>query len=377
MPPKKETKMFYRSKEEKVSFVVTGDIHLNLNRLTEFERDRFISYFDILREEAILLREEGKIPILVLNGDIFDRSKPTYEEIGLFYEQVGIVSEVYDEVFIITGNHEELGGKKSLYNYIPEHGYKYIKVGSYVLGEVTVWMVGHTHLDIIPKVEPKNVKNILLSHYRSDIGFAKEEVHNDYVESAYDYSILSDIHYKFFPRENIEYTSSPYSITFSKEDFIGGYNVLTVHNNDFVVETRDVYLPNKLKINIDASIFKATRTSLMVITLERYVRNIVTFAERGSPDKLTPHKYKIEITNYPNISSKDTIIKSLLEKFPNIVGGKVNIVDATGEDPIESLVDDITERSDEGIYNTINKILENKGMDVNVIHKYSDLLRSL
>jgi len=351
----------YNFTGESLNVIITGDIHINLKKYTEFERDRLHKLKTSLMGEV----DSSRKNILILNGDILDRSKPTYEEISEFYSFVTELSKYYDEIFVISGNHEETTKEKTLYDYIPEFGFKYIKVGNINVGNVTLWLVGHPYLDMIDKLQPKNKINLLISHYRSDIGVADEEVSNSYVSETFDYTILSDIHEKMSPKENIEYTSSPYTINFRGTDlspFIGGYTKVLVDDNSYDVFSKVVSLPNKFKIVIDFE--KLEHLSLNSL---KYLKEYI--------DKT--HLYKVEVINFPVSRDKESYSEVILSEFSNITSIRFFAPEESYSDAVEDIIDEITERSDEGLFNVINNLLEKDGIPKDIINTYSETLKEL
>lgn len=223
---------------------ISGDIHLNLRSANEsyidWERDRFIALFNTLASDDS--------DTVVLSGDIFDKAKPTFQEIGLLYEGIELLSDKV--VYIIDGNHEELSDTTTTFDYLPQAGYTRIKADVLTFDSTYIWLVGHPHIDLITKdLLPimYDKKNILISHYRSDIGYAKEEVDNELVSRRFDDTILSDIHYRLTPADNIQYTSSPYGIHFTPDkDY--GYCTLEISNDGYNIEFVKLSLPSKIKI---------------------------------------------------------------------------------------------------------------------------------
>ncbi len=243
-----------------IKISVSGDIHLNLRsnslEATDWERDRFIELFTILAD--------NDSDVVVLSGDIFDKSKPTFKEIGLFYEGIDLLKEANKQVYVIDGNHEVISDTQTTFDYLPEAGFTRLKANVLTFGGVYLWLVGHPHIsnitkDLLPIMYDK--KNILISHYRSDIGYAKEEVDNELVSRRFDDAILSDIHYRLSPADNIQYTSSPYGIHFTPDkDY--GYCTITISSKDYEIDFIKLNLASKVKITTTTANLKETLKQL-------------------------------------------------------------------------------------------------------------------
>ena len=223
---------------------IIGDIHLNL-RTKEYEaweRARFLALFTTVAEDAST--------IVFLNGDTFDKAQATLQEIGLLYEGINILRGAGKEVYITDGNHEEIDRETTTFDLLPHDGYTRIKVNCFEAASTYVWLVGHPHINFItaehfPIMTDK--KNVLVSHYRSDIGVAAEEIDNSLVSTRFDDTILSDIHYRLVPADNIRYTSSPYGIHFSPaKDY--GYCMLHITDEGYEIEDITLNLPSKEKV---------------------------------------------------------------------------------------------------------------------------------
>jgi len=314
-------------------FIVTGDIHINLKTRSDFEEDRLFAYANYLKEH----RDPESKNFLVLSGDIFDRAKPTFTEIGVFFGFLEILSESFDDIFLIAGNHEVIGREDTVYNYLPEYLFKYIKTAFIEVFDTNVWLVGYPYLDNIYRLYPKNNKNILISHYRSDIGFASEEVDNSFVSETFDYAVLSDIHYKLKPRDNIEYTSSPYSIGFvSKKDF--GFTIIDITKKDFKITSVDTSngFGNKIKLTFEGDDVSEFRLFL-----------------KTNIDDLNLYKLVVKTHN-------QAAFESALSKYTNIVRVTFEDFSEEVEDSVQEIVEDIVDRGDTEIKKVLERIIDNQ-----------------
>lgn len=223
---------------------IVGDIHLSLRdkTLEDWERSRFLELFKVLANDGS--------DIVVLNGDIFDKAIATLFEIAVFFEGIDILKEAGKEIVIIDGNHEELNSHQTTFDMLPHDGFKRLKADCIEFDYCYIWLVGHPHIKYLEAPDfpiAKDRPNILISHYRSDIGFASEEIDNSKISDMFDDVILSDIHFKLKPADNIRYTSSPYGITYTtKKEY--GYVQLLIEEDTYEITDKILTLPSKEKI---------------------------------------------------------------------------------------------------------------------------------
>lgn len=242
------------------TLIITGDIHLNLSNNPSFEKMRYEKYIHLLVQTG----RETPNSILILNGDIFDKAKPTPEEVKIFYASIQQLNTVYKRILVIPGNHEDLSHKKTWFDFYPAVGYEVKHYDKEVIDGVVFNFVSHANIGAIGTIDidPKS-NNILVSHYRSEMGFITTEVDNDYVSSTFDLTILSDIHFNYKPRENIVYTSSPYNTHYT-EKVANGFIKLTVRDGAVDYKFTEVNLPNKIKLTM---------------TVKRYLDTVETLDE--------------------------------------------------------------------------------------------------
>jgi len=334
---------------------ICGDIHINLRKYVEFEKNRVR---ELGRALQAAIRSSENYPMVILSGDIFDRAKPTYEEVALFYELLGYLEDA-GKVFVIAGNHEELGGSKTIFDYLPNYKFTYVKDGTITFNNVHLYLLGHPFIDQLenPAFPYFEENNILISHYRSDIGVAPSEVDNDLVSEKFDLVILSDIHYDFQPYENIVYTSSPYSINFSEKGPIYGFIKLKIHGDTFEYERVGLDLPSKYIIREDST----------YIETEDFFRFIIN-------DPKSLYRVKIPYTKLPNT------------KFYTQLSGMENVSIVLAEEGTEDeaemnysdIVDSIQEKTNETLVDVIDRALKS-GSDLpeEVLKEGKEFLKSL
>ena len=217
--------------------IIVGDIHLRLRgNISSWLRDRFI----LLAKELA----EKEADIIVLNGDIFDKAQINFEEMSAFYTFINIIHNSGKEVIVISGNHEELTTKSTTFDFIPQHNFTYYKKKVITIENVDLLFVGHPYIsDIFSEASVLTSKyKVLISHYRSKLRFAEEEVDNEAVSNLFNNTILSDIHYPYNPLPNISYTSSPYSTAFVK-DVAYGYMQLDISLGAYKIKFLPLDLP--------------------------------------------------------------------------------------------------------------------------------------
>jgi hypothetical protein len=328
-------KMYKYVGETKI--VVSGDIHINLRGDYEFEKNRVMLLGQEILEQGLEFLEgtpKGNF-LVILSGDIFDKAKPSFEEIGLFYEFLAVFSEIAD-VFVIAGNHEELG-KNTVFDFIPEHGYKYIKYSEIQFNDDwSFFLIGHPYIDMICGTLPLNTKNVLVSHYRSDIGVAPSEVDNDCVSERFDLTFLSDIHYQYRPYENIIYTSSPYSIHYTSDfEEKYGFIVINISGNELKFFNRILTFPSKILLEFEGE------------TLE----NIYEICKIAiNPDNI----YKVVVHDF-----YDERFVSSMRDYKNV---KVVFKEPEDEDmDFTEIVDSIQEKTNDTLVDVVDKLVRSTG----------------
>ena len=197
--------------------VVTGDIHINTNRFSDFENKRLKYLHDNINKH--------NPDLVVLNGDILDKAKPTLQDFKLFYK---FIEGVKSSILLISGNHEELSMKETCYDFIPEVNYVYVPIGTLHFKDYKLLFVSHHLINNIQKLSG----DILFTHYRSAVNLhTTDEYNNKLVSEKFKYTFISDIHQKISPYYNILYTSSPNSLKFHQEIDQYGFYVVTLNDD--------------------------------------------------------------------------------------------------------------------------------------------------
>ena len=252
-------------------FIITADQHINLRDNTNFEKARHIQFFELLAKE--------NAKNYVLSGDIFERAKPTLEELELFYKCVSILP---NKVWVTDGNHEGIDRILSTFSFLPEVGYSYVADGVIYSDKFhDIYLVGHRNIKyIVEKVHTlKNKNNILLTHIRCTTGLFKEEIKLRPIADIFDHIIMGDIHYKHSPFPNMHYTTQPFNDKYTPE-VDNGYYKITLEGKLYKEEYIRVSLPNKIKLSVKSINYKA-----LLATLDK--GNIYKIFVTGTADELT------------------------------------------------------------------------------------------
>jgi len=299
-----------------MKYTVTGDIHLNLSKNTEWEVSRFNKYIDVLVEN------KASSDILVLSGDIFDKPRPLLEEIKLFYEALKKLSKAYKDIFIIDGNHERADVNLTTFDSLPNVYFTYYKCYELKDEKFTITLLSHSQLHLLKELPTKS-NNILISHFRCDVPpHIKEEVDVTYISKNFDYCIASDIHMHYKPYLNIEYTSQPYNTNY-KEKEENGYMILGIEDGTYNIEYKSLDLPNKLKLTMTADEYKCkfeelkNNINLYKIVIEDEANNtkdlpindniMLSFRPKIYVDKEQENEIKEEIKSNGFINIPDTL----------------------------------------------------------------------
>lgn len=305
------------------------DIHLKLRRNREWEIGRFLALFRLL--------SNTNSDTIILGGDIFDLSKPSLEEISVFYDGIKLLTEAKKDVYVISGNHENLSDTKTVFDYLPQIGFTYLPKKVFNSTNHSLYFYSHIHCKEIQEVKEELVTNktsILFSHFRSNYGtFIKGEIDVKEVSELFDLVFVGDIHHHYSPFSNVHYPSSPYSIHYEPLRDYGIFHITLDKEVTFSHEL--VYLPSKV---------------LLKVTPEEVEAGLSLNPE---------HLYKVVVTGSP-----DTKISATLGKNP-----QVDVFDYAPElqentEEFEQLVDDLSSHLEEDVLTTIFSLLKANNCDL-------------
>ena len=224
---------------------ILSDIHINLTHNKSFELDRL--------EKLSAILSEGHYDMVVLNGDLFDKARPSLEEIKALRSMIeGLTPQVY----IISGNHESVNitNKLSTYDFIGSFGCDLVKDTNIIIEGYKIRMTSWSHISALGLHDGSD---ILISHLRSDLPpFIKAERSMEFVHD-YQVVILGDIHDKYSPYSNTHYTNSPYSTKFSSSEPTGSFIELTLDGSEVDWQYVDTNLPQKIKLVQTVEEYKA------------------------------------------------------------------------------------------------------------------------
>lgn len=219
-----------------------SDIHLDLRSNKEWETQRFLKLFEDLGKASC--------DLIVLGGDIFERARPSIEEIRLFYQGLGLLNLPPDKIILINGNHEEVKRPLYTFDYLPKTNFTYAKTHVIEADKTNLFFVSHSDLPQIDEViqDLTNKQSILFTHVRPTIPpHIVEEQPLLKISKAFDLVISGDIHFKWEAFDNFMYPGTPYSHSF-KSEIDHGYFI--IDTDTLEVEHIKTYYPNKIKLSI-------------------------------------------------------------------------------------------------------------------------------
>lgn len=269
---------------------IVADIHVTLTKNTRFEVERFEGLIDTLVEKSY--------PIIVIAGDLFHKARPSLEEIALVTKGIKKLCRT-STVYILAGNHEVVKQGFSTFDYLNFHIPKYC----YVIKDGVIEYNGvKLHLKdwetITKHVTTYNKSDILISHFRSNLGIIKEELNVELLSTNYDKVIAGDIHHRHKPFPNIMYCSSPYSTKYVNPSELEEFGYIELYINETNSECRYVTLdlPSKLKV-------KCGRKDLEE-TIKRYSKHLLRVIITGTLEELH------ELPMYDNVQYVKNIIEN-------------------------------------------------------------------
>ena len=314
----------------KILFV--SDIHINLSKNIEWEKNRVSRLFDILSKESY--------DRIVLGGDTFDVASPSLEELSLFYQNISKL----DKPIVIGGNHENVKSKLTTFDYIPELGFTYKATDVLDCGDTDIYLCSHSHMHTLKYVRKvlKDKKNVLFTHIRCNVPpHIKEEYDVRSLSNAFDLVISGDIHQPYSPYDNVLYPGQPYSVRYNPEV---KHQYFILDTDTLEVERKELRLPTKIKV------------TLPINDLTKYPfkkDNLYKVKVRGTIE---------EIHNLPTLSSnivyeKAVVTDSSIEVGTALIDNKVDIVttllDTT--QAMYSLSDEVVESGRELLESIVSK----------------------
>ena len=332
----------------------TSDLHLGKNLLEEslFEDQKLVL------EDIIKIIKEKNIDVVLIAGDIYDKSIPSVDAVNLFDNFLFELSKIKTEVLIISGNHDsndrlsfgskifdnmnihietEYTGKlkKYSFDYVdfymlpfvkPFHIKKYMTMEEYEnvnsSNEMMKWILKNEKID-------KSRKNIIMLHQfvmnaGDKIEFSDSESQTnvgtlDAIDvnlfDDFDYVALGHIHRgQKIKRDTVRYSGTPLKYSFSEVNNKNGVIIYDTDNKEY--EIIEINPLRKMRV------------------IRGYFDDIM---KMDKSDDLI----RIELLDENNIISP---MDDLKKKFPNAL----------------SLAFISNKSNDENIFNTVNNISENE-----------------
>lgn len=295
-----------------------ADVHYHLRKYREFEDNRFGLLCDWIQKQ--------NYDVVFFVGDLLDKARPTLDEQGRLGNHL---SKITARKIVIDGNHEAKDKNTSTYDYITIPDLEYMSKGIIDIFGVSVTVMGWTklkHSNSIPRGD------LLLSHFRSDLGFIKEEVDVKSIAAKFNNVVVGDIHSRHQPFDNVKYISSPYAVKFHKNDSADyGCMDMLIEEGSYTLEYVDLDLPTKIAFDCEPTDVESI--------VKKYPDDLIRLSVTGTIEQLETLKV------YPNV-----IYNKVLEQKD------VDSIDVKDElHVVEKLADMIDGRSD-FTFNILDKI---------------------
>ena len=238
-------------------FLCSGDWHIWLRKEAPFawQIDRYMQLFEFLIEACLHNHAE-----LIIAGDLWEKCEPELEEQELAFIFFRMCREAGIEVYLISGNHEQIGPGKDTFQYLDMGKDKTIKLNYQAKPWVhhlpdencTLHFVNHCSLGTYSGPTVTGTKlNILISHFRCNYNqFVKEEIDVDHLLEPFDLAICSDIHAPYSVGKLV-YTNHPVNKEF-QTSVDTGVVLLTLDKGTAKYERIATNLPSLIQIRIRA-----------------------------------------------------------------------------------------------------------------------------
>lgn len=279
---------------------IIGDGHIRLPKNKEsIDYIEDVKRYEILRESLV----KGNYKYIVFVGDLFDKARPSLEEIQYVTEFV----KDLPNVIIIDGNHEAVTKDTSTYDYIHIPNTTYMPLDRLLIEGVTIQTFGYKHLKDYKYI---NKADILLSHFRCSLGIIKEEVPVAEIAKKYKDVILGDIHQMYNPLPNVWYTSSPYALHYKKAQDTHGYIELIVEKAEYQINRVTLDMPTKYKLELSSVELLQLLANPIV---DRYIVEVEGTLEeiKALPShplvKIIPKLRQLKPIDRPEVEHKDAL----------------------------------------------------------------------
>lgn len=264
-----------------MNIVCIGDLHINCKKTPAFSRSRVMALADGLLAEPLAGQS------LYLLGDTFDNNHPTLEDLKLFYDFINTLSQKYQDIIIIPGNHDH-----KVFQYIPHTNFKYYHDITY---DNDMCFMGWSNIQFMHTLKKQKV---IFTHARCTIPpFIQEEISFEQLSKKADLVILGDIHHPVNTQSNIHYTYEPSRNTYTTHQKNStGY--LVVNTETLEVTRRHPELPHKELLKFDS---------------------MAEFIEAKSLYYKEPNLYKVVITDYIENLKPLGVANMIFEYNPRVV----------------------------------------------------------
>lgn len=223
-----------------------ADIHIKLGQ-KNVPKEWAMNRFDLFLEQ--LLEAEKEVDMVIVPGDIFDRS-PTIEELELYFK---FIYERTKPTFISTGNHEATKKGKSFFSKLKGVSerlnplvevvvdYIYDKNGFYIvpyeyINKESTW----TTLEARP----------VFTHVRGEIPpHVKPEIPLEWLEK-FPIVFAGDLHSHSNTQANIVYPGSPMTTSFHRNEVETGYIII---EDDWSWSWRKFNLPQLIRKTVSSA----------------------------------------------------------------------------------------------------------------------------
>ena len=270
------------------TIAVIADVHVNLDRDSEFEQDRFLKLIQHIAQNSY--------DYVIFAGDLFDKARPSLEELKLVISELSFLA-TSSQIFIIAGNHEAVTRRSTIFDYINFNEFaSVIKDKDITINHTSIrltdWMTIKKY-DVM-----KSKVDVLISHFRSNLGFIKEEVNTAVIARSANLVVLGDIHQAYSPLDNVHYCSSPYSTKFTSP-LTTTYGYIELH---IAAEANVAPTFNRVVLNLPSK-FKIS-TTLSSNALQQLVNagHMLKIEAKGTMEELA------ELPQYKNVQYIKTCI---------------------------------------------------------------------